>query len=163
MKPYADTNFFTRVYLSLPESAQADELFALAKSKGASRLPVTWLHQMELVNAIELSVWLGKQGGRPRVTPQNAAVALETFKSDLAEELFLHRATLDVSTIQPLFEEAAARHTAKHGFRTYDILHVASARLLGCDHFFSFDAKANALATLEGLKVAKPQLRRTGN
>jgi predicted nucleic acid-binding protein len=159
MKPYADTNFFTRVYLSLPESALADDLFALAKSKGASRLPVTWLHRMELANAIEMSVWLGRQGGQPRVTPQNAAVALETFKSDLVEELFLRGATIEVSGLQPLFEVIASRHTAKHGFRTYDILHIASARLLGCDHFFSFAAKANALANLEGLKVAKPPPR----
>ena len=153
MKPYADTNFFTRVYLSLPESEQADQLFIHAQGRGASRLPVTWLHQMELANAIELSVWLGKQGGQPRVTPQNAAVAMAAFRSDLDEEGFLHQATIEISALQPLFEEMAARHTAKHGFRTYDFLHVASAQLLGCDHFFSFDGKATALARIEGFKV----------
>lgn len=154
MKPYADTNFFTRAYLSLPESEKADQLFAFAQRKGASRLPVTWLHRMELANAIETSVWLGKQGGKPRVTPQNASVAIETFRSDVAAETFLISATVDISALQPLFEETAARHTALHGFRTYDILHVVSARLLGCDHFFSFDAKANALAKIEGLKLS---------
>jgi predicted nucleic acid-binding protein len=153
MKPYADTNFFTRVYLSLPESAQADQLMEAAKGEGAALLPVTWLHRMELANAIELSVWLGKQGGQPRVTAQNAAVALATFRGDLAEENFLASASVDLSALQTDFEETAARHTAKHGFRTYDILHVVSARLLGCDHFFSFDAKANKLAQIEGLKV----------
>src|SRR5476649_1341855 len=118
MKPYADTNFFTRLYLSLPESAQADRLVEGAKSMGAPRLPITWLHQMELTNAFELSVWLSKQGGQPRVTPQNAAVALETFKTDLASEIFLCSATVDVSALTSLFEEVASRHTAKHGFRT---------------------------------------------
>ncbi len=155
MKPYADTNFFTRVYLSLPESAQADRLMAAAKSKQAPRLPVSWLHCMELANAFELSVWLGKQGGHPRVTAQIAAVALETFRSDLEAETFLQSVAIQASDLRPMFEEMAARHTAKHGFRTYDILHVVSARLLGCDHFFSFDAKANALARLEGLKVGQ--------
>jgi predicted nucleic acid-binding protein len=153
MKPYADTNFFTRLYLSLPESAQADRLIELAKSMGAPRLPITWLHQMELTNAFELSVWLGKQAGQPRVTPQNAAVALATFKSDLASENFLCHATVDVSALLSLFEETSARHTAKHGFRTYDILHVVSARLLGCDRFFSFDTKANKLAQIEGFEI----------
>ena len=75
MKPYADTNFFTRVYLDLPESGQADRLVELAKSHEALLLPVTWLHRMELANAFELSVWLSKQGGHPRVSAQNAAVA----------------------------------------------------------------------------------------
>ncbi|MDI1334579.1 MAG: type II toxin-antitoxin system VapC family toxin [Lacunisphaera sp.] len=153
MKPYADTSFFTRVYLSLPGSEQADRLVALAKSSGAPLLPITWLHRMELANAFELSVWLGKQGGHPRVTPQNAAVALETFQTDLAAEAFLGSATVEVSRLQPLFEEMVARHTAKLGCRTYDILHVVSARLLGCDRFFSFDARANRLAQIEGLKV----------
>lgn len=72
MKPCADTNFFTRVYLSLPESDQADRLVEMAK----------------------------------------------------------------------------------RGFRTCDILHVVSARLFGCDHFFSFDARASRLAQIEGLEVA---------
>lgn len=154
MKPYADTNFFTRVYLSLPESGQADQLFALARSRGAPRLPITWLHRIELANAFELSVWAGRQGGQPRVTAQTAAIALETFRNDLAAETFLHEATVEISALQPLFEETAARHTAKHAFRTYDLLHIVSARLLGCDHFFSFDATANALAKIEGLRIA---------
>jgi len=154
MKPYADTNFFTRIYLPLPESEQADHLVELAKSRGTPLLPITWLHRMELANAFELSVWLGKQGGHPRVTSQNAAVAYETFKADLAAETFLCDEIVELSVLQSLFEETVARHTAKHGFRTYDILHVVSARLLGCDHFFSFDTRANKLAQIEGLKVA---------
>lgn len=153
MKPYADTNFFTRLYLSLPQSEQADRLLERAKSMDAPKLPITWLHRMELTNAFELSVWLGRQGGHPRVTPQNAAVALATFKADLAANTFMSPATVDVSALPLLFEETAARHTAKHGFRTYDILHVVSARILGCDRFFSFDAKANRLAQAEGLEV----------
>jgi predicted nucleic acid-binding protein len=153
MKPYADTNFFTRLYLSLPESDQADRLVHMAKSGGASLLPVTWLHRMELANAFEFSVWLGKQGGHPRVTSQNAAVAHENFKDDLAAETFIGAETVEISALQAMFDETVARHTAKHGFRTYDILHVVSARLLGCDHFFSFDVRANKLAQIEGLKI----------
>lgn len=153
MNAYADTNFLTRVYLSLPERERADKLFAFARQIAAPPLSITWLHRMELANAFEISVWPGRKGGHPRVTPHNAAVALDTFRNDLAEEAFLRAATVDVSTLLPLFEETAARHTAKHGFRTYDILHVVSARLLGCDHFFSFDVKANSLAKLEGLEV----------
>jgi len=153
MTPYADTNFFTRVYLSLPESAQADRLIESARKGASPLLPITWLHRMELANAFELSVWLSKQGGHPRVTPQNAAVAFEIFKTDLAEEAFLRHATADVSELQSSFEETVARHTARHGFRTYDILHVVSARILGCDQFYSFDERARKLAALEGFQV----------
>src|SRR5258708_9970121 len=86
MKAYADTNFFPRVYLSLPESKQADRLVEIAKTSRAPLLPITWLHRMELANAFELSVWLSKQGGQPWVTPQNAADAFQTFKTVLATE-----------------------------------------------------------------------------
>jgi predicted nucleic acid-binding protein len=36
---------------------------------------------------------------------------------------------------------------------TYDIIHVASALKLKCRRFLSFDAKANTLARLAGLKT----------
>jgi predicted nucleic acid-binding protein len=36
-------------------------------------------------------------------------------------------------------------------FRTYDLFHVASALVLRCDTFWSFDAKARKLAQFEGL------------
>lgn len=154
MTPYADTNFFSRVYLALPDSDAADRLLEAARQGACRRLPITWLHQMELANAFALSVWMGKQGGHPRVTPKNAAVALRTFKSDMMEERFIRRTAVEFSDLQAEFEEIVARHTAKHGFRTYDILHIASARLLGCDHFFSFDERARKLAALEGFKIS---------
>ncbi len=153
MKPYADTNFFTRVYLALPESMHADRLLAAARRGECAALPVTWLHRLELANAFELSVWLSRQGGHPRVSPQQGAVALATFRDDLAARAFLHPQQPDAADLEALFEDIALRHTAKHGFRTYDILHVASARILGCDAFFSFDARARRLAAAEGLKI----------
>ena len=62
-------------------------------------------------------------------------------------------ADLDLALLEEAFHTLAHRHTARHGFRTYDILHVATALLLGCDTFWSFDAKAKKLAKLEGLKT----------
>jgi predicted nucleic acid-binding protein len=43
--------------------------------------------------------------------------------------------------------------TARLGFRTYDLLHVASALVLGCDTFWSFDERTRNLARREELKV----------
>ena len=51
------------------------------------------------------------------------------------------------------FEEIALRHAARHGFRTYDLLHVASALALKCGTFWSFDKRASKLAKLEGLAI----------
>ena len=35
----------------------------------------------------------------------------------------------------------------------FDLLHVASALVLACDTFWSFDPKASKLAALEGLRI----------
>jgi predicted nucleic acid-binding protein len=149
MKPYADTNFFTRVYLELPESAEADQLLEKAKAGDSEPVPVTWCHRMELVNA----VWLSRQGGHPTVSREQAAVALATFRDDLKNGEFLRLVRPDTAKLEALVEETALRRTARNGFRTYDILHVAAAVILGCDTFFSFDVRAKKLAELEGLTV----------
>jgi predicted nucleic acid-binding protein len=74
----------------------------------------------------------------------------------MTEERFIRRTAVELSDLQVEFEETVARHTAKQGFRTYDILHIAFARQLGCDHFFSFDERARKLAALEGFKLSQP-------
>jgi len=43
--------------------------------------------------------------------------------------------------------------SADIGFRTYDIVHVASARALGCSRFLTFGAQARMLAQLVGLQT----------
>lgn len=151
MKPYADTNFLMRLYLQQTESPHAAR--ALQTPKLRRPIPITWLHRMEFANALEISVWLGKQGTHPAVTPQQAAVALATFQDDLQSRTFLTAASPPMDELEQAFEQMSHRHTAHHGFRTYDVVHVASAILLGCNAFFSFDTKARKLAALEGLSL----------
>lgn len=151
MKPYPDTNFFTRLYLALPDSAQADRLLEEAKVGRVAALPVTWLHRIETANAFQLSVFVGRLPGQTHVTAEQAASALAGFREDIRAGTFFRAVPLAVERLECQFEELALRHTAKHGFRTYDLLHVASALTLECDTFWSFDPKASKLARLEGL------------
>ena len=53
------------------------------------------------------------------------------------------------------YEELVLRRTAGPGFRTCGLLQVAEALIPGCDTFWSFDEKANALAALE-VHTARP-------
>lgn len=151
MKTYADTNFFARLYietrwLSVVLSSMDDIL------RESSSLPVHWLHRIELRNAIELFVYASAKGDGPRVTREMAAVAQARFRSDLADMGSpLSETGLDLASLERETEELCLRHSASSGFRTYEILHVAAARLLGCERFWSFDAKCNDLARLEGL------------
>jgi predicted nucleic acid-binding protein len=153
MKPYADTNFFSRLYLLLSESEEAVRLVGSAQAEGSPPLPVTWLHKFETINAFQLHVFTGKTRGQTRVTSEQAAAAQATFRADLAHSTFLRPVPINMSELEAQFEEMSLRHTAKHGFRTYDLVHVASALVLVCDTFWSFDPKASRLAALEGLRV----------
>lgn len=152
MKPYADTNFYTRFYLGLPEHREAVGLLEEARRSAAALLPVTWLHRVELFNAFQLHVFAGRALGQSRVTPEQAAAAQANFCADLEAAEFLNQVTLPLAAVEKQFESLALRHTAKHGFRTYDLLHVSAALLLRCDAFWSFDPKALRLAALEGLE-----------
>ena len=59
MKPYADTNFFSTLYLHRSEEAIADRLLENAISEGSEPLPVTWLLRLEMINSLERPCFLG--------------------------------------------------------------------------------------------------------
>lgn len=153
MSPYADTNFFTKLYLRLPDSERAEALMTSMVGKLRLPLPVTWLHRLEIVNALELHVFGGQNPGQSRVTSQQAAIAQAGFRGDLRRPDFLRPIPLNHGMLENTCEDISLRHTARRGFRIYDVIHVASAVLLQCDTFWSFDVKACRLAALEGLKV----------
>lgn len=153
MELYADSNFITRLYLERPETPNAELMLSEARAEGLARLPITWLLRIETINAFEQSVFVSRSAGRPRVTPEQASIARTNFLDDLNRRAFLHTSELSLVTLLDRAERLALRYTAKHGFRTYDLLHVASALALECGMFWSFDERARKLARLEGLKT----------
>lgn len=155
MKPYADSNFLVRIYVELPDSSVADQSVAAGREAGAAPYPLTWLHRVEVCNAFQLHVFQARSGRHPRVTPELAASAHASFQHDAKAGEWFDVVRLEAAALERQVEELLLRHTAKQGFRTYDLLHVSQALLLGCDTFLSFDAKANKLAHLEGLKPLK--------
>ena len=155
MIPYADTNLLTRVYLRQADTEETLRLIDVLKGRGARALPITWLHRLELINALQLHVFSARSPGHSFVSPEQAALAQASFRDDLTKESFIRNAVVPIGDLERQFEELALRHTARHGFRTYDLLHVASALALKCDTFWSFDPKASKLASLEGLKARR--------
>ncbi len=149
MSFYADTNFLGRIYLERSESKRAEALLREHRPV----LPVTWLLRLETTNAFEQAVFSGFGEDQRRIVPEFAAACHSWFRDDLREGTALRLSDISLSDVTQLFEEIALRHTARHGFRTYDILHVASALTLGCHTFWSFDKRASKLAKLEGLRT----------
>jgi predicted nucleic acid-binding protein len=149
MNIYADTNFFSVLYLTDSGSNEARALFSLHRQV----LPVSWLLRLELINALQQSVFSGIGAASAKISQELAAACQQHFRDDLRASIAMRMVDLPMKEVTRLFEEIALRHTAKHGFRTYDILHVASALALKCKTFWSFDKRTCKLAKLEGLKT----------
>jgi len=153
MAVYCDTNLLVRLYAEMPDSDEIARRFAGLRQGGKSRLPITWLHQIELANALQQLVFLARRGQGIRMTPEKAALALADFEDDLTEGDGLMLTPIAAVELVRTCRDLSLRHTGTHGFRAYDIAHVASALLLGCRTFWSRDAKASQLAALEGLET----------
>jgi predicted nucleic acid-binding protein len=147
---YADTNFFTNTLIDMSHRSEAESLII----ECPNTLPVTWLHRLEIVNALQQCVFLSRQGmQRMRISPEYASAAEGRFFDEVDLRTRFHHSDLDPLEVESVFRQLSHRHTAREGFRTYDILHVSCALVLECDTFWSFDAKARKLARLEGLAV----------
>lgn len=151
---YADTNFFTNYLAGLALQAEAEVLAAKLVVSKEPPLPVTWLLRLEVINGLQQCVFMSRNGMlQNRFAPEMAAVVEAQFFDEADAGVTYRHCGLDAARVEIMFRDLSHRHTAKEGFRTYDILHVASALVLGCDTFWSFDAKAKKLAKLEGLAV----------
>ncbi len=152
MKPYLDTNFLLRVFLDYEDTEVALNRLRTLRANKVS-CPATWLHRIEYANALQLLVFQSRSGGKPHISAETAAVAQLDFESALLPDGALRESAVSTQELAKLCHELSARHSAKHGFRTYDLIHVSSALLLKRDALWSFDLKANKLAALEGLKT----------
>ncbi|HBJ87046.1 MAG TPA: hypothetical protein DDZ88_24945 [Verrucomicrobiales bacterium] len=150
MSCYADANLLIRYFLNLDDGVSR-ELLTDPEVMAAWPLPVTDVLRLEVRNGIERMVYDGQHMGGQRVSRGVADAAHAAFDEELRLGNLLVRNPLTLREVEGEFDTLALRHTARHGFRTYDILHVASALTLQCGRFYSFDRKAVELAKLEGI------------
>jgi predicted nucleic acid-binding protein len=153
MITYIDANAVVQMYLHLPGEERASRFLATENVNESLQHPMTDLLRCEITNAIERMVFESKQGKTPRISAEVAMMAHADLEADLQSGGRWKRVPLSLSDIELEFDTLSRRYTAMHGFRTYDLIHVASALKLRCRRFLSFDQKANALAQLMGLKT----------
>ena len=150
---YCDSNFWVRLFIEFPESERARDKLEEMQSEPPVRIPMTWLQRLEVANAFCLLTFQARSGRLPNVTPEQAAAALQNFEEISKDGSYAVPRSLNIEDLEPRCMELCGRHTARHGFRVYDIMNVSAALLLGCGLFLSFDRKATKLAELEGLSV----------
>lgn len=142
MRRYFDTAVLLKLYI---REANSDEVVALTEA-APPPLPFTHLHRLEIKNAIYLKT------GRNEISSAEAKHGLALLQHDLASGL-LHAPQYDLAASFNRAEDLAVRHAAPTLARSLDILHVAIALEIECDHLVSFDNRQRAIAKRAGLKV----------
>jgi predicted nucleic acid-binding protein len=141
LSAYADTSFLFSVYVADLNTAKALPLIRSASFP----LLATPLTEFALENAI----W--QRQFRRELTSAEIKASIGAFRKDLANSLF---------DMKPFSAETphkasliSARQTPRLGTWSLDVLHVASAIVLGAEDFYTFDQSQAKLADAEGLVV----------
>ena len=142
MKTYFDTSVLVPIYLRDDRSEKVQRLL----HGHAGPLAVTPLHLQELHNAIRLCQFWGQ------LTPPRATAVAQAIEGDERDGRLL-AVIPPWSEVYKTGQRLSADHTPQIGARSLDILHVASALVLGAQDFYSFDERQNKLARAAGLKV----------
>ena len=143
MSVYADTSFLYSLYVQQAHSARAAAYMATGES---GPLPLATLGRFELLNAIRLSVF------RQLLDPRSALADLRAFEADIRSGI-LELTPCDWPAVHAEAERLSAKYTKEGGYRSMDILHVATALVSDATVFLTFDQSQARLASAEGLAV----------
>ena len=142
MRAYADTGFLCSLYAADAHSRRA----AARMKRQTLPLLLTWLHQREFRDALRLRVFRREISGAERDASLNALLA------DLSAGVLATVAT-PMTEVMTEAERLSALHSEKLGTGSHDILHVATALVLGAQELLTFDKRQIGLARACGLKV----------
>jgi predicted nucleic acid-binding protein len=115
---------------------------------GQERLPITIsvFNRYEFQNAIRFAAF------RKAISPAEATATLDAFEDDLKSG-HLQLTTVELSSVITEASILSTRHTISGGHRSFDILHVAVARVLKASTFLTFDDNQHKLAKSVRLEV----------
>jgi len=109
-------------------------------------IAVTALNHYEFGNAIRFAAF------RKVISQQDALNSLAAFEADLRNGI-LQPLSPDLANIVKEAARFSELHTMSGGHRSFDILHVAAARVLKATLFLSFDANQRKLAGTAKLTI----------
>jgi predicted nucleic acid-binding protein len=139
---YADTSFLVALYVDEEHTDWANRY----TEKLGERLAFTPFHRLEFRSALRGRVF------RKNLTRIELQEALKLSEQDLLRGILQHIPLVWADALREA-ERLGAAHLAETGARPGDLLHVASAVVLGAGEFLTFDARQAKLARLTGLKV----------
>ena len=140
MSGYADAALLCSLYA--PDAHTARAVACLGKQ--SQPLPIVWIHQLEVRNALRLRVF------RREITRVQRDTSLNALLADLANGVLVIGSP-PLTEVLTEAERLSALHSDTLGTRNLDILHVAAAVVLGSREFLTFDRRQANLASAAGL------------
>jgi predicted nucleic acid-binding protein len=141
---YVDTSILVKLYFRESFSSEA----ARWVTRNNQSLPFTAFHELEFTNALNQKLF------RKELTRDMVIEVTNRFEHHEDKGVY-YRPTLDWGRVMSQSQELSRDYTPATGSRSLDIIHVASARTLGCLSFFTFDSKQEKLAEQAGLEVIR--------
>jgi predicted nucleic acid-binding protein len=139
---YADSSFLASLYLPDAKTEIANAFLVKAQTP----LAFASFNQVELRNALRNMV------ARGEASPAAVAKTFPLIEGDLNDGLLIQK-NLDLGKLLKIAEQLSSRHGEKHVIRCVDLLHVASAHVLGIGVFLTFDRQQATFAKQTGLTV----------
>ncbi len=142
---YVDPSALRRLYVHDDRS----RTFATWRKRVSGPLSMTLHGRAQIVNSIALAVFRGD------LSHEVGKGAFADLEDDISEGR-LH--LVDLMWRPALLRAAGLSrdHTPKLGTRTLDVLHVASALVLDCRVFVTYDDRQEKLAKVVGMRVMSP-------
>lgn len=137
---FADTSFLFSLYGNDVHTERAE---AWARKIGRP-ITVTVLNRYELGNAVRFAAF------RKVIAEADALSSLSAFEGDLLTG-HLHPVSEDFPAIIEEARRLSGLYTMRGGHRSFDMLHVAAAKVFRAGMFLSFDAGQRKLAVAAGL------------
>jgi len=149
---YCDSSFLTSLYVS-------SDIFHPQARKAASQftipIPYTLLNELEFMNVLQRGL------GTDSLDQATHDFILREIAADEASGL-LKRTSLNQIKLYEKAGFLSKKHTPSLACRALDILHVASALILGAKRFASFDRRQRKLAQAVDLVLVPHTLPKGG-
>lgn len=140
-KTFADSSFLVSLY----QQDANTEAAVSAMQRLKMSIWISSLVEVELFNALQLRVF------RKQINRDEATSAHEAVQQDLRDGILVRKGIS--SAIYETSAWLSRKHTAALGTRSLDLIHVATAIVLGAEQICSFDRSQWKLASAEGLAI----------
>ncbi len=148
MIAYPDTSFLYAIYrLQVHSGVATAYLRRLPEA-----LPVSGLLLYEFHQSLRWQEFLNSRDHRRGISRAARLSLMADLEIDL-ESRAVQQVPADWSAVIKIAERLSDSFTASVGYRSFDILHVATALHFGATEFLSFDANQKKLAKSAGLKI----------